>query len=407
MNNTANSYEESIFQKLLDDSKISKLSKDIASEFQNLNTFSSRSFPQYLAPEVDNNLSLNCRNIFQIVKEKISNEVFRQNILDEEECKWIRHTTCFGIKDGDYDNDAIAMHICIAIIQKKFRQLDYYIQNLEDTSIIKKLNLKVNKHHLVDLSDTRLTIRNHGIIFNKEILIYPHQFLRRYYSSNFVGMPAMLRTAKDKGCQVYVRLDPFRETTSNRYQEIMEFDHWYGPPFSNKLLLDHHINTRTLHKSSAYYSLSYEVDTTIFRTKMMDESIREFMIEEYSPLNLPYGGKSPGIGDEFCIQKFAHICYDQKNNCFIHIDGAVRVFERNEYEGHFQQVKSGLDVDEKIGERHKLFLVEGKIDKELAEQLITEWFRYNPHIQEYFSGTSIKPLITHEEYEKRIAERIN
>ena len=85
----------------------------------------------------------------------------------------------------------------------------------------------------------------------------------------------------------------------------------------------------------------------------MDENKRQFKIEEYCSLEPEHG-----IGERFCIEKFGHVVYDQNEDCFTHLDGAVRVFPVEEYIDHLDAVESGRDVDEKIGTRHKLFLAE-------------------------------------------------
>jgi hypothetical protein len=121
---------------------------------------------------------------------------------------------------------------------------------------------------------------------------------------------------------------------------------------------------------------------------MMDEKKRQFMIEEYTPVNDPWVStkRPPGFGTTWCIQKFAHFVYDQHFNIFSHLDGAVRVFSIEEYGNALQDVTKGKDPGSKIGSRHKLFLVEGSISMECIQSLLYEFFRRNPHPAEYFSG---------------------
>jgi len=387
-------------ESLFVDKNIQVLAKEIAVEFENRNIFPLTKFPQFLRVGTSDYFSKKCQNLQALIKRMISDKSFFKKLLDQNQNPWIKSAVWFGTKNGVYDFDMIAMHLCAGIIQKHFRKIDDQVQHLNDDALNKKLQIPTNKDLLVDLSDKRILLKNHGIIFNGNVLIYPHQFFRRFYSANFVGMPSLLKKAQEQNARVYIRLDPFRETQPNRYQEIMEFDYWYGPRFSDSLLTDRHKNDRTLHTSNGYYCLSYDVKFTAFRTKMMDHLIREFMIEEYCPLALPYGEKSPGIGEKFCIQKFAHFAYDQDKKYFTHLDGAVRVFTVSEYKTIFETMASGSDPGDKIGNRHKMFLAEGQLNTELVKELITEWFRYNPHIQEYFSGSNIPPAISYQDFEK-------
>ncbi len=134
----------------------------------------------------------------------------------------------------------------------------------------------------------------------------------------------------------------------------------------------------------------YPVSFTGFRTKMMDADMREFMIEEFTPIVNPLTPSEHirGIDKKHTIQKFAHLVYDQKNRLFSHLDGAVRVFENTEYEAVFSKLPN--DPGEKIGKRHKLFLVEGSISMDMVQSLLYDFFMYNPHIEEYFSAPTIK-----------------
>ena len=394
-------------ENLFDNKNIQSLARKIAREFENRNIFPLTSFSRFLEPGTTDQISKNCQKLHGLIIDIISDKATFKKLFNQKQDNWIRSAIWFGTKDDDYDFDLIATHLCAGIIQKQFRKIDDYIGNLDDDSLNKRLHIPTDTNFLVDLFDKRMVLKNHGIIFDEKVLIYPHQFFRRFYSANFVGMPALLRKAYDSGASVKIRLDPSRETDPNNYREIMEFDYWYGPPFSARLLSDNHTSSRTIHRSSGYYCFSYEVQFTIFRTKMMDKSLREFMIEEYCPIELPYDGNSPGVGAKLCIQKFAHACYDQNSNFFNHIDGAVRVFDIEDYKNYFQKIKSGADIDEKVGKRHKLFLVEGEIDENLTKELMTEWFRYNPHIQEYFSGTKIDPLITYQDFERRQLNKLS
>lgn len=387
-------------ENLFTDKGVQNLAKEIALEFENRNIFPLTGFPQFLRTGTSAHFSKKCQNLQTLIKRMISDKSFFEKLLDKNQNPWIKSAVWFGTDNGVYDVDMIAIHLCAGTIQKHFRKIDDHVQHLNDDSLNKKLQIPTNKDLLVDLSDKRILLKNHGIIFNGNALIYPHQFFRRFYSANFVGMPALLRKAQEQDAHAYIRLDPFRKTDVGHYQEIIEADHWYGPRFSESLLMDKHKSDRTLHTSNGYYCMSYDVKFTVFRTKIMDSLLREFMIEEYCPTTLPYGEKSPGIGERFCVQKFAHFVYEQNKKCFIHLDGAVRVFSVPEYETIFKIIASGSDPGDKIGNRHKMFLVEGQLNAELVKELVTEWFRYNPHIQEYFSGRNISPTISYQDFER-------
>ena len=326
-----------------------------------------REFEQILSRELDTEQGRDCLKLFLLVKEFIeTDDNLSQLTAGPHKPQWAASALYIGHAIRNGTNEGIAKHLCIGLIQSHTPSIDEHVDHLQDRGLILK--------HSIDCGQDspRLILRNHGLVFIASILLYPHQFLRRYYSSNFVGMPALLNRALREGAKVKIRIDPLRETIPSFYQDIREFDHWFGPPFPLNLLNDPHKATRTLHRSRGVHSLGYDVRFTIFRTKMMDVGLREFFIEEYCPLYGPDTRRSSGTGTKYVIQKFAHFCYDQRNSMFTHLDGAVRVFDIDAYDNIFHRIESGLDIGDKAGKRHKLFLVEGNLQHDLTQQLITE-----------------------------------
>jgi len=391
--------KKSLTVKVFDNIEIQKLSQDIAVELENRNQFPLVEFPQYLSEEINDDLATKCLDLCSRVKKIINNKDVFSKFLQSDD-KYVKNALFMAHENNGYNLDKVSVYTCVNLIQKKYTSLDKYVDALKDVSLCQKLKIITDKDNLVDLNDDRMILKNHGIVFNETKLIFPHQFLRRFYHANFVGIPPLLKKALNKNLKVKVRLDPFRETTANFYQDLVEADYWHGPKFSEKLLQDKKTEGMTLHKSLGIYGLSYHVQATIFRTKMKGDSIREFMIEEYCPLIDPWDNKSCGVGKKYCIQKFAHFNYDQNKKVITHLDGAIRVFEIKEYQKYFEQIEQDHDVDDKIGVRHKLFLVEGNISEEFGKDLLIEWFRYNPHIIEYFTNTTIETMISYEEHEK-------
>ena len=294
--------------------EIKRLTTTIAIEFENRNLFPLIDFHLHTIDIPNNTLNENCIKLNSIIEKIIRNKDTLEKLISFKSISWISTALFFGNKNGTYNLYEVAKYICIALLQKRYRNIDDQIDHLNDIALCKKLNIPIDKNFLIDLSDNRIELKNHGILFNKSALIYPHQFFRRYFSSNFVDMPALLRKIHELGAKVHIRIDPFRITLPQYYQEIIELDHWYGPLFSDSLLMDKNKNDRTLHIRSGYFCFSYDVKFTVFRTKMMDNLIREFMIEEYCPLELPLEGKSPGVGKKYCIQKFAILDSIRKEN---------------------------------------------------------------------------------------------
>lgn len=372
---------------LFETDEINSISSSIAKEFANRNLFALRDFSSLVYSEFKTPLSKSCSDLFLLVKVILETGDNLHNFVEIMPRPQAVGTALFmGKTDNGYDIEKVALNYSIFLVQDAGLHLDDHVQNLLNRTLPDELGICIDKDFLTDLSNPKLILKNHGIIFDEKILIYPHQFLRRCFNSNFVEMPSLLNKALDLGLRVHLRIDPLRKTTPDYYREVMELDYWHGQPLSESFLGDNHTSARTVHGNSESSILNNHVKRTVFRTDMMDDNIRQFKIEEYSDTLTEGGSPTYCAGTNYFIQRFGHACYDQRLRKFTHLDGAVRVFRKDEYEGYLRDIESGKDVDEKIGDRHKMFLVEGEFDQSLASGLLAEWFRYNNHIQEYFSG---------------------
>lgn len=367
--------------------EINETCSSIAKEFAHRNLFAFRDFPLFVSDSPKSPLGKMCSDLVLMVKDILSQD---NNLLKFTQIvprpRAVGHALFMAETEGEYDLDKVSVHYSVSLVQEEAVRLDEHIENLLNQSLCDELGIKINEDFLTDLSDRKLELKKHGIIFDNKVLIYPHQFLRRHFSSNFVELPVLLSNALKAGLSVHIRIDPLRRSIPEYYQDVMEFDYWHGQPFSEALLKNEHTVARTIHGNAEANILNYHIKRTVFRTDMMDKHIRQFKIEEYADIQSESGSPTSGAGDNFFIQRFAHMCYDQKIDKFIHLDGAVRVFPKEEYKNYLNEIESGKDVDEKVGVRHKMFLIEGEFDQSLASDVLAEWFRYNNHIQEYFSS---------------------
>ena len=391
--------EISLVKRLFDNDRFSDLARSIAEELANRGMFAMRDFPRFVVNAPQNDFTKKCTEFYSLIKSLLlsdgnANALY---VLDPKP-QWLRIALFPSVTNNVLNIERLAYQICIHLICMQDRKLDDHVENLRNTTLCESLGIKVNDDGLTSLSDKRLDLRRQGIIFDHTVAIYPHQFLRRYMTSNFVGMPSLLRRAHDKGLAVSLRIDPLRRTEAENYiiDGLVEADYWHGLHFSMDLLNDKYKGGTTKHASTGVHNLTYDAAFTLFRTKMMDDNLREISIEEYCPLILASGQASSAWGEKYYVQKFGHLVYNQTGGCFEHVDGAVRIFDPEEYDDIFTRVKKDLSVEEKIGERHKLFLVEGEIQTEDAQTLLNEWFRYNPHIQEYFCNVTVLPSLPYE-----------
>src|SRR6266567_525497 len=334
------------------------------------------------------------RNYVRIL-EMIHNKILQTNLTSltsQEDEEFYFSTIWYG---GDEDvimhTERAARMVISYLLGMHLPDIDEYITRIEDYNLPKRLGILVDDEGLVVL-DKGMELRGHALILpSQKTMIYPHQFLRRFYHANFVNMLYMLENHRKEGKKVKIRIDPMRVTHSKYYGGFIEEDFWHGKKFTASLLQSRDKTPlRTLHRTNGDHDPFYPVDFTLFRSDMMSDTERQFAIEEYVPLTNPVQPtrRIHGIGKEYCIQKFTHFVYDQRRQSISHIDGAVRTFSIKDYAEVLDIVTEGREPGKHVGERHKLFKVEGDISIEQIQSLLYEFFIYNPHIGEYFSNTT-------------------
>lgn len=386
-----------LYELLRSDASLSLISKKVMHLLLNLNLSPMR-LPQIYSRSIDKNdeLSVSYSALLDDIKEYVDDASDINFDLSEEADDYqLRHVLFFCKKDDEYDIRLVIEWLAELLIGRNRPTIDDYVEKLIATESMEELGAKIDNNGLLDITPSRYRLKKHGLIIDNKILVYPHQFLRRYYSANFVDMLSMLSYCKEQGCSLKIRLDPIRGISDPKYyQNISEADYWHGQHFSESVLF----STEKQEKLTWHYTRSdnelptlgsYSVRYTAFRTSMMDEGMRQFTVEEYSGIPTDNTVRGfPGFGEKACIQKFAHFVFDQKTGNFSHIDGAVRVFNRREYNNIFSTVASGTDPGAKIGRRYKLFLVEGVLGIDIVKDSLNEFFRYNPHISEHFTTAS-------------------
>lgn len=384
--------------KLMDEDKsLQSLMRDIAQDVHNKNEFLIHELTA-----IHNNDEI--EKLLKILEEYIKKykDIFGNSNTQSSSGRVNYSQIIFQAKDskGNIILEKLAQWLAIYLISEHIPGIDEYVDNLDNFKIVRMYGLSVDNAGLVDLSNPRITIKNHALQIDENTLLYLHQFMRRYFGANFVGIPPLLRVALKNNYRVHARLDPLRSSTMQSYTDIIELDRWHGAPFNIDILnSDNKKEFWTVHSSDEArkeiqaLGLSYPVLQTHFRTSMMDEKLRQFSIEEYTPQMSSYGTKSPNFGKKYYIQKYAHFVYDQNRQSIEHVDCAVRVFGVNEYLDVLSLVQQGRDPGRRIGSRYKLFKICGEIDLDFVQKVLYEFFRYNPHLMEYFCNKTFDEVL--------------
>lgn len=384
--------------KLMDkDQSLQSLMRDIAQDVHNKNEFLIHELTA-----IHNNDEI--EKLLKILEEYIKKykDIFGNSNTQSSSGRVNYSQIIFQAKDskGNIILEKLAQWLAIYLISEHIPGIDEYVDNLDNFKIVRMYGLSVDNAGLVDLSNPRITIKNHALQIDENTLLYLHQFMRRYFGANFVGIPPLLRVALKNNYRVHARLDPLRSSTMQSYTDIVELDRWHGAPFNIDILnSDNKKEFWTVHSSDEArkeiqaLGLSYPVLQTHFRTSMMDEKLRQFSIEEYTPKISSYGAKSPNFGKKYHIQKYAHFVYDQNRQSIEHVDCAVRVFSISDYLDVLSLVQQGRDPGRHIGSRYKLFKICGEIDLDFVQKVLYEFFRYNPHLMEYFCNKTFDEVL--------------
>lgn len=385
-----------LYDDLSNDEEIQALVKQLGNEWRNRNTSPAKGIAIYsgdVIPGDDSTLAYS-RLINLVRKRQLAADFDDLSEIVGNDKYFNFSISIFNAThNGKPDPELLTRRIIVALISDHEPGIDEYIESMHDVTLLDELGISYDKEYLVKLNPGA-DLRSRALVLDDKKMIYPHQFLRRSYDENFVNTLSLLKKYLDNGIDVKLRIDPLRKSMSRYYREYVEADFWHGKHFSTDLLMSKDTQpTWTKHATDNFLPTKekplnprYPVRFTIFRSKMMDINLREFMIEEYLPLSNPLESelKLPGFGKRYTIQKFGHMVYDQHQHAFIHFDTAVRVFAKEEYESIFNTIESGKDPGDKVGIRHKLYLIEGSFQLDLVEPLMYDFFMYNPHIEEYF-----------------------
>ncbi len=371
---------------------VQDLLKVLAREYHNRNLDLDSDVTTYYgkAPESDP-LIRDYARILEVIQGKLL-QTDLTSLTSAEDEEFYFSTIWYGEnEDGSFQIERAARMVVSYLLSMHMPSIDEYIARLEDYNLPKGLGLPVDDEGLVTL-DKDMELRGHALILpSQKTMVYPHQFLRRFYHANFVNMLNKLENHRKEGKKVKIRIDPMRVSYPKYYRGVIEEDFWYGKKFAASLLQSKDkIPLRTLHRTNSEQGSNYPVNFTLFRSDMLSDTERQFAIEEYVPLTNPkyLTCRICGVGKENCIQKFAHFVYDQEQQTISHIDGAVRTFTIKDYAEVLDIVTNGGDPGKRVGERYKLFKIEGSISIEQVQALLYEFFMYNPHIAEYFSNTT-------------------
>jgi hypothetical protein len=173
------------------------------------------------------------------------------------------------------------------------------------------------------------------------------------------------------------------------YKIITLADHIYGLLFNYKMLDDLNNIGKTIYydKTSTEMSKDKYENRTDFFLGVEDgderndyKKKRTIEIEELISINKMPNEKKEG---DLILTRYLHAERDVNNNCFTHVDGAIKKYSVEEY-----NFRLGEDLKEfgRKAKKEKVFRVDGVIENNVFEDLTTYFFRNNKEIELYFQG---------------------
>lgn len=223
-----------------------------------------------------------------------------------------------------------------------------------------------------------------GVFKIGRFAVFAHRFFRRSISyfnpmnGHFLKLFSSLKS--DKSLSLRIAIDEDVVALASSVKEKIELEYWRGPFFSSDL-------------SKIEIGCSvYGADDTqkfyhgILRTEFLwSEKKDEFSFECEEVLDTPSNGR--GEDDYGC--RYVHSILAPGKSVPNHLDGAIRLYDT---ELMLERINPNTDIS-KFGKKaayFKLWRIDGEIENAKWKALISDYFRFNDLVGEYFEGENGK-----------------
>ncbi|EBM6480800.1 hypothetical protein D3E01_13400, partial [Salmonella enterica] len=309
---------------------------------------------------------------------------------NQEEREWI-NLLCSDFISRKIQDVLINDKECLlSKIDKSFISEDAIIVRRECVSILdRNIARKVfpeifsgnetDKHSLIPLEN--LNPIKPGVFEYKGLALFAHRFFRRSLSQfnnlNSPFLEGFQNLAENNELDLKIAIDPHSLGLIESYHTPIELDFWWGPRFNDDL---NHIPLGvTLHKADEKEAFFSGISKTEFWWHRQD-GIQSLECEEVR--EKPSYGFSSERNEELYGCRYVHSMVNDEGKAY-HLDGAVRVYNE-------EQFINRLDLDimkaGKNTEYYKLWRVDGTIEISLWKSLISNFYKDNHLIGEYFLG---------------------
>ena len=325
--------------------------------------------------------------ISSLLKELVKECVYLLSILEENEFLSFFHSlSSYAQKKFDYEDipqrinkEDLALYYIVDEVERTFNQFKNVInEELEKSEVLKvypELKVHIDKDSLFNINSS-FKLCDTGIQYKDHILVY-HQLLRRKYTSNFnfdftrKFFKYFIKMNSENTFRIAI--DHNRIMPKERYERLIEEDRWYGPPFSLK-----NIDEPTGELVTVIGNNNSDINNDLIQTEFYwsyKNGIKTFQVEELSDKSYLF--------ENYYFNRYIHSERDINKKNLRHIDGAVKVYLKNDYG---KRLNTRMPDEFKSYKKIKLFRIDGNIDLNTWVELISYFYKANKMVIEYFTN---------------------
>ena len=199
------------------------------------------------------------------------------------------------------------------------------------------------------------------------------------YNGTLELSESLLFLIRNPKIKLKIRPDCFRKQPVSDVFPRSELAHWYGRPFSLKWVGELRGEESAEHGPD---DSSLDGHCTQFLWSSKKDSVVQFSMEE-----LPH--KAEGSLEQVdgrILTRFVHAIFDPAKEIFTHLDGAVRIYDKSDYEGRIYC--QNLRNCDKSYNKAKIFRIDGEIDYEAFRHVVGAFYKWNRMPIEYFERSA-------------------
>ncbi|MBV1825576.1 hypothetical protein [Komagataeibacter oboediens] len=223
------------------------------------------------------------------------------------------------------------------------------------------------------------------------LLLFAHRYFRRSFSHwnklNDYFLNSFETAARDlDSVRPRLRLDPDLIGHPQTAENLMEQEFWRGPRFDDDISSipsgvaelkaeELHRYTEGVDKTQVWWKSP--------ETRRQDDTVVEYRTFEIEEL---VENEAAGLGSDSFGCRYAHSEYSSTSGDITHFDGAIRAYPAELY---LDRIETSIDHAGKRSDYTKLFRFDGPMPVSRWKRLLSDFFRGNPLVPEYFGAPAV------------------